>query len=239
MMSEEQVKSTATTEDVVADALMAQAPFNNRLDEKELLLKYSLDDLEKTFSMRDPVTGQILRETEACYECLADGFYGAGLHGTFYPEGATIVLDSIPNQHLRPLNRAAGVAYARWLESLPQNRIFIDIGDMSEAAVILAKDPRVEKMSTLQAQQCVIRLAEGLKAKREGKDLKDLRVGDINRNFAPQSGGRSAPMLGAKMSDLSQLSPGMTRGVAQATGPGAGVRKAAAAQPLGGPPPGR
>lgn len=235
-MSEEQVKA-ASTDDVVAEALAAQAPFNSQLDDKKLLAKYNLDDLDVVFAMRDPVNNELLREKDACYECLADGFYGAGMHGTFYPEGATIVLDTIPNQHLRPLNRAAGIAYARWLESLPQNRTFIDIGDMSEAAVILSKDPRVKEMSPMQAQQAVIRLAEGLKMRREGKSAMDLRTGDIGRNFAPQSGGKAAPMLNAKMSDLSQIGPGSTRNMATVTGPGAGVRKAAPA--LGGPPPGR
>jgi hypothetical protein len=51
------------------------------------------------------------------------------------------------------------------------------------------------------------------------------------------SGGKSPPMLGAKMSDMSQIGPGMTRNLAVATGPGAGVRRAAA--PPGGPSPGR
>lgn len=226
-------------DDVVAEALAGAAPFDGRaIDDKALLAKYDLTELEPVFAMRDPGTGEILKEKEPCYECLADGFYGNGLHGTFFMEGATIVIHTPPNQHMRPLNRAAGINYARWMESLPQNRVVFDIGDMAEAGAILAKDPRVQQMTPLQAQQAVIRLAEGLKLRRD-PSAKDMRVNDINRNFAPQSGGKSPPMLGAKMSDMSQVGPGQTRAATAVTGPGAGVRKANNAPPLGGPPPGR
>lgn len=232
----EPAERPATVDDVVADALGGNrgGMVARALDDKALLAKYSLSDLDAVFAMRDG--NEIIRESEPCFECLAEGFYGNGMHGTWYQEGATIVLATTPNEHLRPLNRAAGLLYAKWLESLPQNRTYIDIGDMSEAAGILAKDPRVEKMSPQQAQRAVIAVAEGLKLKRD-PNARDLRTADINRNFAPASGGKSPPMLGAKMSDLSQIGPGMTRGVATVTGPGAGARRAT--NPLGGPPPGR
>lgn len=233
----ETAERPASIDDVVNDALGSQRGVlvGRALDDKALLAKYGLDDLDPVFAMRD-TGGEIIREKEPCYECLAEGFYGNGMHGTWYQEGATIVLDTTPNEQLRPLNRAAGVKYATWLESLPQNRTYIDIGDMSEAAVILAKDPRVAQMTQAQAQRATIAVAEGLKLKRD-PNARDLRANDINRNFAPNSGGKSPPMLGAKMSDLSQVGPGMTRNVANVTGPGAGVRKAA--NPMGGPPPGR
>jgi hypothetical protein len=233
----EPAERPATVDDVVNDALGSSRGVlvGRALDDKALLAKYELDDLEVVFAMRD-TGGEIIREKEPCYECLAEGFYGSGMHGTWYQEGATIVLSTTPNEQLRPLNRAAGIAYASWLESLPQNRTYIDIGDMSEAAVILAKDPRVALMSQAQAQRCTIAVAEGLKLKRD-PHARDLRASDINRNFAPASGGKAPPMLNAKMSDLSQIGPGMTRNVATVTGPGAGVRRAA--NPLGGPPPGR
>ena len=148
----ENLRPASIFDDVIAQALAEQSLSGNgrTLDDKALLAKYGLDDLDVTFSMRDLATNEILREKEPCYECLA----------------------------------------------------------------------------------------EGLRMRREGKTAMDLRAGDISRNFAPQSGGRSPPMLGAKMSDMSQIGPGMTRNLAAVTGPGAGVRRAAAA-PLGGPPPGR
>lgn len=238
-MSEKTEQTSGAIRDVVADALGSTSLALNDahvLDDKALLAKYGLEDTEVTFTMRDPATRELLREKEPCYQCMAAGFYGRGLHGTFWDEGAIIVSSDVPNEHMQPLNRAAAINYCKWLESLPQNQITIGIEDMSEAAVILAKDPRVQGMSPAQAQIATIKVAEGLRLRREGKNARDLRVGDINRNFAPQSGGKSPPMLGAKMSDMSQLGPGMTRNIAAVTGPGANVRKGA---PLGGPPPGR
>lgn len=228
--------------DVVADALgsVTAVGAGIALDPKALLAKYGLSHMEKTFSMQDPATGEILQEQEPCYQLLADGFYGQGMHATFFQEGATIVIHSAPNQHMKPLNRAAAINYAKWMESLPVNQTFIDIGDMSEAAAVLAKDPRVKEMSPTQAQRATILVAEGLRLKREGKNAMDLRAGDISRNFAPSSGGNKAPLLNAKMSDLSQLSPGMTRTQQQApTGPGAAPGARRAGSPLGGTPSGR
>lgn len=228
----------AAIDDVVNDALGTAAGIHvgNLIDDKALLSKYNMEDIEVTFAMRDPATGDVLREKEPCYQCKADNFLGQALHGTFWPEGSIVVMHDIPNQHMEPLNRAAAVNHCRWLESLPQNKVTIDIADMAEAAVILAKDDRVEHMSPQQRTIAAIRVAEGLKLKRDGGKAMDLRTGDINRNFAPQSGGKSPPMLGAKMSDMSQIGPGMTRSAAAVTGPGANVRKGA---PIGGPPPGR
>jgi len=238
-MSESDIKERpAAIDDVVNDALGSAAGINvgSSIDDKALLAKFGMSDFEVTFAMRDQASGEVLREKEPCYQAKADCFLGNALHGTFWPEGSIIVYPDVPNQHLEPLNRAAAVNYCRWLESLPQNKAMIDIGDMAEAAVILAKDERLERMTPQQRTIAAIKVAEGLKLKREGKSAMDLRVGDINRNFAPQSGGKSPPMLGAKMSDMSQIGPGMTRAAHAVTGPGANVRKGA---PLGGPPPGR
>lgn len=228
----------AAIDDVVNDALGSSSGIatGHAIDDKALLAKYGFEDLDATFSMRDPANGELLREKEPAYECAADGFYGRGLHGTFYPEGSIIVSAEVPNQHMKPLNRAAGINYCRWMESLPHNRVTIDIADMAEAAVILAKDDRVERMTPQQRTIAAIKVAEGLKLKRDGKNARDLRVGDIDRNFSAQSGGNAPPVLGAKMSDMSQLGPGQTRNLAAVTGPGSSVRKAT---PMGGPPPGR
>jgi len=236
----EQTDRGTAINDVVADALGSAYTMTaaHAIDDKALLAKYGFEEIEVTFAMRDPMTGEVLREKEACYQLKADGFYGKGMHATWFHEGDIIVSHDVPNQHMEPQNRAAALAFARWIESLPQNRVTIDIGDMSEAAVILAKDPRMTngQLTPAQAQFATIKVAEGLKLRREGKNAMDLRVGEINRNFAPQSGGKAPPMLGAKMSDMSQIGPGMTRGIAAVSGPGAGIRKAS---PLGGPPPGR
>ena len=92
--------------DVVADALgsVTAAGAGIALDPKALLSKYGFSHMEKTFSMQDPATGEILQEQDPCYQLLADGFYGQGMHATFFMEGATIVIHSPPNQHMKPLN---------------------------------------------------------------------------------------------------------------------------------------
>jgi hypothetical protein len=206
-------------------------------DDIALLSLYGLAELPEVFAMRDG--NNVIQEREPCYICQADGFYGRGTHGTWHQEGEILVMEPrfVPNQHLQPLNRAAGVAYAKWLHSLPNNQVPIDIGDMAEAAQMLAKNPQVTDLPPDDYQKAVTTLAMKLKLKRDGKDARML-PNMSPHNFAPQSGGNSPPILGAKMSDMTQRGPGFT-----ATGPGAptgqaGVRRAQAAPAaLGGQPP--
>lgn len=198
-----------------------------------LLAQYSLSHLEPIFSIRNE-DNSILQEREPCYQCMADGFYGRGTAGTWYMEGSIIVTEVVPNQHMQPLNRAAGIRYARWLASLPNNRAAIDVGDMAEAAQMLAKNPEVTNLSPLDYQNAVIRLSEELKLRREGKNARSMP--GIEHNFNPQSGGNAPPILGAKLSDMSQRGPGFNSGPAPAAQPG-GARRVQSA--LGGTPPGR
>lgn len=213
-------------------------PRRNRMSEEQrLLVSYGVADLPEVFAMREP-NGEVLQESDPCFQCTADGFYGQGLEGTWYMEGAIIVLDGVPNEHLKPLNRAAGLSTARWLASLPQNKAYIDIGDMSEAAQMLAKDPSVTDLPPAAYQQAVIKVAEELKLRREGKNARVLP--SIGHNFAPTSGaGAKAPMLGARMSDMSQLTPGQTRTAMTGAGavPGARAATRKAVPALGGTPP--
>lgn len=220
--------------DAAAVKASRQKPVIN--DDDALLAQYELGDLPVMFSMRNG--NEIIQEKEPCYACAADGFYGRGTHGTWHQEGEILVMEPrfVPNQHLQPLNRAAGVCYAKWLATLPNNQAPIDIGDMAEAAQMLAKNPQVTDLPPEDYQKAVVQLAVRLKLKREGRTLPNLSP----HNFAPQSGGNAPPLLGAKMSDMTQRGPGFT-----ASGPGApagasGVRRAAAAPAaIGGMPPGR
>lgn len=199
-----------------------------------LLAQYSLSHLPEVFALRNE-DNSIIQERAACYVCNADGFYGKGTHGTWYPEGSIIVTDVVPNLHMEPLNRAAAIKHARWQSALPNNRAPIDVGDMSEAAIMLSKDPRCQQLGPGDYQKAVIRLAEELKLKREGKDARDLPA--MGHNFTPQSGGKAPPILGAKMSDLTQRGPGATMAqAAGGVGGPPGVRRAQAAPPaaLGG-----
>lgn len=172
------------------------------------LMQYGFQDLPDVFAMRDD-NGQIIQERAPTYQCRADGFYGQGRDGTHFVEGAIVVTDIVPNEHLEPLNRAGAIKYVNWLCSLPGNRAPIDIGDMSEAAHMLAKDPQVTALSPVAYQAAVIKLAEELKLKREGKDARTLP--NIGHNFKSASGGNAPPILGAKTSDMAQRRPGETR----------------------------
>ena len=76
------------------------------------------------------------------------------------------------------------------------------------------------------------------KIKRQGKDA--LELVPIAHNFNPQSGGKSPPILGAKMSDMGQRGPGFTNTPpAGATTQGGARRASAAPSALGGPTPSR
>lgn len=241
-MSDANQNPPLTDADKEAAALLAQQPAKNSRrapvvnDDIALLAQYGLDGLPEVFAMRDPNGGQIIQERDACYQCMADGFYGRGTHGTWHQEGEILVMEIVPNQHLAPLNRAAGLAYANWLRRLPHNRAAIDVGDMAEAAQMLARNPEVTNLSPTDYQNAVIKLSEELKLRREGKDARSLP--GLAHNFAPQSGGNSPPILGARMSDMTQRGPGFTAAsIAATTGPGAVRRAQAAPSALGGTPP--
>lgn len=196
--------------------------------DNEILSLYNFDHLPAVFAMRDD-NGQVVQEKEPCYQCTSPGFYGSHRSGTWYDEGSILVTHDTPNIHLQPLNRAAALKFAKWQDALPGQRTPISIEDMTEAAMMLAKDPRVQALGPLDAQKSVISLAEGLKIKREGKDARNIPA--MGHNFVPQSGGSAAPLLGAKMSDLGQRGPGVT-------GPGNIPQpKVKADSFLGGPPP--
>lgn len=192
-----------------------------------LLARFALSELPVTFAMRDG--DGLIREKAACYRCAADGFYGIGTSGTWYEEGSIIVMDGTPNQHTEPLNRAAGLRWAKWAGSLPNTRAAFDIGDMAEAAQMLAKNPNVQGLDPLAYQAALIKLCEEIKIRRDGKDSRAL-PGMSPHNFAPQSGRSSAaPLLGAKTAAMAERGPGGLHGNTagpQNAGKG-GVRRAA------------
>lgn len=199
-------------------------------DNDAVLARYGFSDLPVVFAIRNG-DGSVMQEKQACYQCMADGFYGRGLTGTYYQEGDIIVAEFVPNEHLQPLNRAAALRSIQWRETLPHSKAPIDIGDMAEAAQMLAKDPRVTDLPPEDYQAAVTGLAAKIKLKRLGKDAMDLP--NISHNFAPVSGGKSPPILGAKLSDMAARGPGFAQ--ASPTAPG-GVRRATSAPaPLGGP----
>ena len=207
-----------------------------------LLAQFGLSELPEVFAMRDG--DQIIQERAPCYRCAADGFYGLGTAGTWYEEGSIIVLDSVPNHQLEPLNRAAALRWVRWVERLPTTRAAFDIGDMAEAAQMLAKNPKVHQLDPVAYQASLIKLCEELKIRREGKDARTL-PGMSAHNFAPQSGrSNAAPILGAKVAQMAERGPGNLHGTAggPANAGRGGARRAgnatvAGVNTLGGAPP--
>jgi hypothetical protein len=182
--------------------------------------------------MRDG--NSIIQEREPCYRCAADGFYGKGTSGTWYAEGDIIVMDSTPNQHTEPLNRAAALRWVKWAASLPNNRVAFDIGDMAEASQILAKNPKVQELDPVSYQTTLIKLCEELKIRRDGKDARSLP--GIAHNFGPQSGAPgTAPILGAKVAQMAERGPGaLHAGAGPANQSRGGVRRASGGAPLAG-----
>ena len=204
-------------------------------DHDALLARYGLQDLPVVFAMPGP-DGKVIQEKLACYQCMADGFYGKGVTGTYYQESDIIVADIIPNEFMQPLNRAAGLRYANWMSTLPQNKAPIAIEDMAEAAQMLAKDPRVTDLPPDDYQRAVTELAAKLKIRRGGKDALDLPLMSAH-NFAPVSGGKAPPILNAKLSDMAARGPGFSNsGPANATAPGGTRRITATPAPIGGTP---
>lgn len=197
------------------------------------LAQHGFGDLPEVFAMRND-DNSIIQEKDPCYECVADGFYGKGMEGTYYPESSIIVTQDTPNEFMKPLNKAAGLKYIAWTNSLPMNRTAIDVGDMSEAAQMLAKDPNVTLLPPLDYQKAVIKLSEELKLRRMGGTAPTTP--SLQHNFTPQSGGKAPPILGAKVADMSQRGPGST--TASATVPAGHQSTARRGTPvLGGNPP--
>lgn len=202
-------------------------------DDDALLAQHGFSYLPVTFAMREE-DGTIIQEKAACYRCAADGFYGLGTSGTWWMEGAIIVTDIVPNIHMQPLNRAAGLLFAQWQKRLPTNRVAFDMGDMAEASQMLAKNPKVQELNPVEYQAALIKMCEELKLRREGKDARSLP--GIGHNFTPQSGGKAPPILGAKMSDMTQRGPGFTQAAAAVpANHQGGVRRGTST--LGGEPP--
>lgn len=166
------------------------------------------EGLPEMFAMRQD-DGSIVQERNPCYICRADCFLGNFREATLFEESSIVVTGAVPNQHMEPLNRAAAINYVKWLRRLPEHRAPIDVGDMAEAAQMLAVDPDHTKLNKLEWQRAVVKLATELKIRREGLEAKDLPP--LGHNFARGTRTQAPPILGAKMADMSQRLPGETR----------------------------
>lgn len=162
-------------------------------------------DLPDTFDIRN-ADGTISRVKEPCYNLLEPGFYG----DTWYDEGEVVLLTICPNHGMQPLNRAAGERFAKWLRALPAEGARITVEDMTQAALMLAKDPKFGDMADRERALAVQRLAITLRDKRD----EQLNGG----TFVPPQIGRAAPRSSApampnmRFTDPSMRGPGGSPG---------------------------
>lgn len=174
--------------------------------EQEIDLRPSpFADLPEVFTHRngDNTVSQI---KQPCYNLLSPGFYG----DTWYDEGEIIATDICPNNEMQPLNRAAGVRFERWLDSLPAERAPITIEDMTEAAFMLAKDPDYGQKSHRERCMAAQKLAVALK---ERRDLQ-LNGGVVLPNL-PGTAIRAAKSAAPAMANI-RVADGNVRGPGQA-----------------------
>ena len=180
-------------------------------------------NLPECFAMRQE--NGFVQEHEPCYHVAADCFIGLGREASLSVEGDIVVTSLPPNESMEPLNRAAALAFVKWQSRLPASRTPIDIGDMAEAAQMLASDPEVLKLNRVDWQNAVARLASELKLRREGKDARELPP--LGHNFVRGARASPAPLLNSKLSEMSQRLPGETRFASAVPeyGPGAQTRR--------------
>ena len=191
--------------------------------EADILAGTEYEGLPECFTMQ--ANGGFVQEREPCYNVKAECFIGMGREATLYEEGAVVVTPLPPNANMEPLNRAAALAFVKWQSRLPVGRAPIDVGDLAEAANMLAKDPEALKLNPVDWQSAITDLATKLKLRRDGKDARDTPPMGHNFVRGPQTA--PGPLLNAKLSEMSQRLPGETRfaTAVPAYGPGAQTRK--------------
>ena len=171
-------------------------------------------DLPEAFAIRNP-DNTILQITKPCYSLLAPGFYGAHNQGTFYDEGEIIQTDQTPNYHMQPLNKAAARKMSDWLDSLPTAGVSINIDDLAEAAVMIANNPELAKMSKDEISQATQKIAVALKKKRDGTSGMVLPPMAGPSIHTVGQGQKAPPMGATRYLDPELRGPGQTgsRGV--------------------------
>lgn len=139
------------------------------------------------------------RVTAPVYRLLADCFFGKpGGPPALWEAGTELQTDITPNEHMEPLNKAAGVRIQRWLTSLPVVTAKLEESDIAEAAALLA--PREGEATQPHGQWWagVIKLAGELKKKREGRVIPETAttVSPLNQASVP-------PMSAGDFKDVS------------------------------------
>jgi hypothetical protein len=168
----------------------------------------NLEALPEAFSIRNE-NGGYTQIKDPCYHLLAPGFYGKRNNGTWYDEGEMLIYDGVPNYHLQPLNRAAGVKMQTWLDTLPTSGVSINIDDLSEAATMIANREELGKMSKKQIAEATQKIAVELKKKRDGTSGMTLPpIGGDTIFTAGQAQGKPPAMPATRYLDPSLRGPG-------------------------------
>lgn len=200
------------------DTPKASAPVQD-FDQIQLSPYRNLPDVYMHF-MPDNSVQQI---TDPCYRLLTEHQMITAGGPTLFQEGEVVISQEPPTYHMEPLNRAAGDRIERWLQSMPTNGVLINIDDQVEAANMLRNDPRVKEMSHDDASQAYMKLALGLKAKRDaiaGMSLPPM----AGNTFATRRSDAPA-MPNTKFTDPSRRGPGHTGEAAVIHQPQRGIDK--------------
>lgn len=90
-----------------------------------------------------------------------------GLVGpTLVEPGEILTTEMVPNQHLQPLNRAAGERYETWLASLPQDGAGLTQAEITEAAYMMRPREGEKEIPHDQWWGAVMKAAWAIKEKR-------------------------------------------------------------------------
>jgi hypothetical protein len=171
-------------------------------------------DLPEAFALRQP-DGSFVQTKQPCFRLLADGFYGPRTEATHYEEGEIVIADMTPNYHMQPLNKAAAKRTMAWLESLPMAGTVLNIEDLTEATLMIAKNPKLAEMTAEEISAATHKLAVELKKRRDGTagmylpPMQGETIHTLNR-----PAGKPPAMMGARFLDPTIRGPGQTeRGV--------------------------
>lgn len=127
-------------------------------------------------------------------ECFL-GKYGAG---ALYEPGTELVYDQVPNEHMAPLNRAAGERYQEWMNSLPGVGGQLSQEDIAEAAKLMARKDGDEELPHELWWAGVIKLAARLKQERAGRTIPAPKQDPVR----PLNGRMPPPMTAGEFKDV-------------------------------------
>ena len=147
--------------------------------------------------------GFVQQIREPAYQCMSACFLGTNAaNGTLYEEGDILIWHREPNEEMRPLNKAAGQAMQKWLDSLPANEgVNITYEDMLEATTLLMSNPKFREMDdAVQISELQRKTAIGVRRKREiALGIRTLGLPAQPGAAARAAAAKAPPITNAKM----------------------------------------